>query len=913
MDLHNVVERGIDWSDAIPSDLLQIWDENFEIMKQLQNLYFSRAIIPVDAVSLEIGTIEAGDSSKFMIMIGIWTRILKKNGFFDNQLILGKSKLVPKDMTLARAELVAAKMNCHAGHIVHKALGDKHGERIRVSDSEITLQWINSWDKPLKQFVRGNVIDILRFSNPDEWNWVPSSENPSDLGTRRNVSLKDVGPGSAWDKGKAWMSGLKENFPTKTVKEIKLSHDGEKIFKDEFAVQKGPKVPKLDDGYTTLALDYEIEFGLADRLPVQVYLVENQIPSEVAKRLFRSKYVIDPTRFKFKKLIRVLSMVKCFIRKLKLKVAKRKENLVAVSQNVEITSEDVSRGEDGDYKNNFCSFYDKSFVDLFKETESLIEVNSGFISSEISESRKPVGKLFDLCFLTSKEIQKLREMVSRESKLVKQTNLVIVDNEDVDKALHYLFKKATEEVEHFVPQKKWKDTVKVDGVRYWTTRVLPDQQFTIGKQLQDIMLDISPTVFCVPILDQYSPIAWSVVLDVHWDHPTAKHAGISTVVRYCNGIAHIFNCSQLVQVVKSNCARCRYIRKKTIEVGFGPLAKPQLKIAPAYYVTKCDLFGPISSYSLTNARQTTKIWGCVFVCLTTSCVSIQVMESYSSASFVQAYNRFSCNNGHSALLLVDEGKNVECGAKEMIIDWIDVKYQLQIDKRVQVKTCPVGDHHEHGKVERKIQQIEQTILRSVVGKRLTPLGWQTVFDCIANSINNLPIARDVSSMSGVKVDVGNMDLITPNRLKFGRNNDKAPISPAVITNDPKKILQATWKIFEIWWKDWLDNAVPKLLDKPQRNSSDRALEVGDIVLLKKQEGDLAGSYRFGIIDKVVESADNYPRKVVIRYRNVSENTDRFTNRSVSSLVLIKRCDELNIWSILYEASIISDKMFVKDS
>jgi len=115
-------------------------------------------------------------------------------------------------------------------------------------------------------------------------------------------------------------------------------------------------------------------------------------------------------------------MVKCFIRKLKLKVAKRKENLVAVSQNVEITSEDVSRGEDGDYKNIFCSFYDKSLVNLFKETESLIEVNSGFISSEISESRKPVGKLFDLCFLTLKEIQKLREMVSRESKLVKQAN-----------------------------------------------------------------------------------------------------------------------------------------------------------------------------------------------------------------------------------------------------------------------------------------------------------------------------------------------------------------------------------------------------------------------------------------------------------------------------------------------------------
>ena len=75
-------------------------------------------------------------------------------------------------------------MNAHAGHLVHRALGERHGERIRVTDSEITLHWVNSWDKPLKQFVRGSVIDTLRFSKPEEWSWVPSAENPCDLGTR---------------------------------------------------------------------------------------------------------------------------------------------------------------------------------------------------------------------------------------------------------------------------------------------------------------------------------------------------------------------------------------------------------------------------------------------------------------------------------------------------------------------------------------------------------------------------------------------------------------------------------------------------------------------------------------------------------------------------------------------------------
>ena len=36
------------------------------------------------------------------------------------------------------------------------------------------------------------------------------------------------------------------------------------------------------------------------------------------------------------------------------------------------------------------------------------------------------------------------------------------------------------------------------------------------------------------------------------------------------------------------------------------------------------------------------------------------------------------------LLLVDEGKNVESGGREMDIDWVDVQYQLHVNKRPKV-------------------------------------------------------------------------------------------------------------------------------------------------------------------------------------------------------------------------------------
>ena len=75
---------------------------------------------------------------------------------------------------------------------------------------------------------------------------------------------------------------------------------------------------------------------------------------------------------------------------------------------------------------------------------------------------------------------------------------------------------------------------------------------------------------------------------------------------------------------------------------------------------------------------------------------------------------------------------------------------------------------------------------------------------------------------------------------------------------------------------------------------------------------MAGYYRFGIVDKLMDSADEATRKVQLRYRNLGEQVDRFTTRGVSGLVLIRRCDELDIWTAMFEASKLSDLMYTKD-
>ena len=63
MDLHKLVKRGLSWDDAIPDDLRSVWVSYFEMMQEIGNLRFQRAVVPEDAANLDINTIDAADAS----------------------------------------------------------------------------------------------------------------------------------------------------------------------------------------------------------------------------------------------------------------------------------------------------------------------------------------------------------------------------------------------------------------------------------------------------------------------------------------------------------------------------------------------------------------------------------------------------------------------------------------------------------------------------------------------------------------------------------------------------------------------------------------------------------------------------------------------------------------------------------
>ena len=184
--------------------------------------------------------------------------------------------------------------------------------------------------------------------------------------------------------------------------------------------------------------------------------------------------------------------------------------------------------------------------------------------------------------------------------------------------------------------------------------------------------------------------------------------------------------------------------------------------------------------------------------------------------------------------------------------------------------------------------------KELYNRRLSLLQWESLVQQIANTINNLPIG-----LANYNNNLENLDLITPNRLLLGRNNNRSPTAALELTCDVKKIIQTNADIFKVWFRSWLVSYVPLLMSQPKWFESDKNIAIGDVVLFLKSDKEFDRQYQYGIVVTLLPSKDERIRTVEVEYQNVGESTKRTTIRGVRELVVVHPVDEIGLSSELF--------------
>ena len=906
IDLHDFVVRGVKLKDQIPDDLRPIWESHFEMMKEINSLQYKRCIVPEDAISLDIDTIDTGDASQAMACVAIYARFARRNGEYSCQLVFGRSKLIPDGTTQPRCETVAGVLNTHTGEVVRRSFGSYHKSSIKLSDSQILLHWIYNDEKALKVWVRTRVIEILRFTLRSQWYFVDSENLIADLGTRKGAKLADVDKNSKWINGKEWMGKEKSAMPIKSISELRLSETEKEVFRKELYL---PYVKENDltryEWPETKACMVNSVSNQSLSFHSHKKLDWNKIAESILKRYEYSSYLLDPNRHSFSSVVRIMSIVFKYVQCLRNKVREVKvselEQTTHNSQNIQTAQ--ITQSAHHTSENS--STEDPTVVSATQISGVLYPILSldhpsrRLISNEdIIENNNCLMNIVETAtYIVNKEPQVVEIKLNTENKAQ-----IFLTDEEMKKGKDYYFRKASAEVLKFASKASYESISTLKGdILYYTGRILPNQSISVVVDITEAMQDLASTSFFVPVVDLHSPVAYSVVNDIHWNHKVARHSGVETVHRYVLQQCFIIDGRNLVKKFRGNCARCRYLAKRTIDIQMGPVSSHNLTIAPAYYITQVDIAGPFPSYSPHNKRTVVKIYFVVYCCATTSSVNLKVMEDYSSAAFLESFIRFSSEVGYPKMMLSDEGSQLVKGYGDMCIDFADLKNKLHVDMNVEFELCPVGGHNMIGRVERTIKEVKASILKSFQDHKFSILQWETVGAEIANTMNDLPLA-----LGNIVSDFEYMDLITPNRLKLGRNNNRSPVGVLDVTSDPRKFFTKNKDIFNSWFNAWLISHVPKLMTHPKWFKTNYHIQTGDVVLFLKKEGPLNSTYQYGIVKSTEVGRDTKIRCVIVEYRNHNEEFNRETRRAVRELVVIHRVDELSIIREIGKIATIAD-------
>ena len=168
------------------------------------------------------------------------------------------------------------------------------------------MHWISSYTKPLKPWIRNRVIEISRFSNANEWYHVESSMNPADKGTRKGASLSDVDAKSSWINGLPWMhQPLDElyGFKLNNIQDIKLKQEHLLEIKRE---QTEPPSDLCRSDYHVLLNAVVEKASVCSSLN---HLNATIKPDLISERLRFSHYLVNPNKFRFAKVVRIIAIV----------------------------------------------------------------------------------------------------------------------------------------------------------------------------------------------------------------------------------------------------------------------------------------------------------------------------------------------------------------------------------------------------------------------------------------------------------------------------------------------------------------------------------------------------------------------------------------------------------------------------
>lgn len=424
----------------------------------------------------------------------------------------------------------------------------------------------------------------------------------------------------------------------------------------------------------------------------------------------------------------------------------------------------------------------------------------------------------------------------------------------------------------------------------------------------DVISKSSPLRKLNPILDADGLLRVGgriSLADIPWEEkhpiivPKKHHVATLLVRHYHEQVAHqgrhltegavrsaglwLIGGKRLVTNIIQKCVICNKLRGRMEEQKMSNLPAERLTPGPPFTNVGVDVFGPwiISTRRTRGGIAENKRWAVIFTCLVTRAVHIEVLESLSSSSFVNALRRFTAVRGPVRLFRSDRGTNFVGACKELRMNSEDPELATYLQNQGSRWIFnPPHSSHMGGVWERMIG-VARRILDALLLKAKTLHLTHEVLVTFMSEVMAIMNARPLVPVSS---DPDAPTILSPAMLLTQKTE---PVLPPPGEYDLKDLYRKQWKQVQAmadgFWKRWRQEFLVSLQPRRKWHVEKPNLTEGDVVLLKDAQVK-RNEWPVGVVVNAISSKDSKVRKVDVKV--VRHGTQKMYTRPVSEVVLL---------------------------
>lgn len=353
-------------------------------------------------------------------------------------------------------------------------------------------------------------------------------------------------------------------------------------------------------------------------------------------------------------------------------------------------------------------------------------------------------------------------------------------------------------------------------------------------------------------------------------HIDTLHGGTSLVLNAIRNKYWVLNSRRTIASRIHKCVKCARQRSELHTQLMGNLPTSRVKTNKPFTKVGVDYAGPITirASKLRNAKHQ-KAYICIFICMTTKAIHIELVSDLTAEAFVAALKRFIARRGMCSDIYSDCGTNFVGANKSLQSDYHKA---LKLQQTNGIEFCttkgitwhfnPPSTPHFGGLWEAGVKSVKYH-LRRVLGNAICTFEeYATILTQIEACLNSRPLCYMPNSAD-------DMFVLTPGHFLIGQPLNSIPEPESVPTNlSPsqrwKHVQQLVRQIWDKWSKDYLN----QLQNRPKWQMKQQNLQPGEIVIIKTEQIQPT-FWPLGIIEKVFPGKDGLVRVVQVRTKNGS--------------------------------------------